>query len=100
MQPYPVARIQEQGETLILVAVDSSFQYKILSYQREFAVALHHCAAVAGLKGIVIPVWEDFFGSFCFLAPSTWHPFLRTIDMDYVLANFNDEITCFDDEMI
>jgi hypothetical protein len=95
MGSYYVAKICEQGENMILVAVDSSFQYKILSYQREIAVALHRCAAAAGLKGIVIPVWEDFFGSFCFLAPTTWHPFLRTIDMDYVLANYNDKISCF-----
>jgi hypothetical protein len=52
-------------------------------------------ACVRGVKlaGTVIVV-SAVNGRFRFYGPKTWHPFLGTIDMPWVNARVNKEMTC------
>jgi hypothetical protein len=41
-----------------------------------------------------VPVWDDGSGRMMFLAPSGFHAFFRSIDLEFVAANINRRLTC------
>jgi hypothetical protein len=94
MATYDVAHINEQGIDLIIIVVDSSFGLKTSGEQQKITVALQECAAAAGLVGTVVPVWDAGAGQMGFFAPTNWRPFFSSIDLAFVLANINGELTC------
>ncbi len=79
---------------MIIVVVDSSFGHKSNQQQNATSASLQACASSAGLRGTVVPVWDDGFGWLNFLAPNEWLPFFRSIDLGFVAANINRELTC------
>jgi hypothetical protein len=94
MEKYDVAYFKEQGVVLVVIFLDSSFEYKTNEEQAQIVIALQVCATSAGLAGTVIPVWE-VGNSFKFIAPKNWHAFFRTPNIYQVLlANINKELTC------
>ncbi len=94
MASYEVAHIREQGVDLIIVPLDSSFGHKVSSEQRRIISALQLCASSAGLRGTVVPVWEDSGGRMGFIAPQGYHPFFSGLDLSFVAMNINRELTC------
>jgi hypothetical protein len=94
MPTYNIAHIREQGVDLIIVPLQASFGSKSRSAQNKVQFYLQECATSAGLAGTVIPVWEVGDGGMGFLAPPNWHPFLRSINLAFVMANINRKLTC------
>ena len=91
MSSFEVAHINEQGIDLILVPLKSSFGNQTSDEQNEIIHSLHICAANDDLKGTVIPIWQDSFRRVHFIAPDSYHPFLNSIDYNFVLANLNQK---------
>jgi hypothetical protein len=85
MATYDVAHIHQQGQDIIMVLVDRE-------PTRAQMAALQYGATSAGLRGTVVPVWEQF-GRPHFIAPHPWHPFFRSLSWDVILANVNRKLT-------
>ena len=94
MVTYDVAHIKEQVIDLIIVVVDSSFGLKTPGEQQRITTALQECATVADLAGTAVPVWDAGAGQMGFFAPTNWRPFFSSIDLAFVAANINRELTC------
>lgn len=94
MEKYDVAYFKEQGVVLVVIFLDSSFEYKTDDEKAKAVIALQVCATSAGLVGTVIPVWE-VGNSFKFIAPKNWHAFFRTPNIyQLLLANINKKLSC------
>lgn len=92
MPTLKVAHIREQGQDLIIVPLDRSFEFRSEEEQYETLADIQHAATSAGLRGKVVPVWPS--GSrLKFIAPQPWHPFLRSINLTFVRANLNRSLS-------
>ena len=92
MPSFNVAHIREQGQDMLLFPLDDSFDYKSSTEQNSTVAQLQMRARSAGLAGRAVAVWER--GSETrFLGPPQWRGFLQSIDMGFVLANVNREIS-------
>lgn len=91
MPRYDLAHIREQGIDLIIIPLNSSFGHRTQAEQQEIVDELQLHANAAGLKGTVVPVWESL-GRMRFLAPSRWHAFFQSINLQFVRANLNKYI--------
>ena len=92
MPTLKVAHIQEQGVDLIIVPLTPSFGQQPLAQQQRTIETLQMNATLAGLKGEVVPVWDVGGGKMGFVAPANYHPYFRSIGLDLVFANLNQEI--------
>jgi hypothetical protein len=90
---FKIAHIKEQGVDLIIIPLDSSFDYKTQNDQIETVGALQMYASSAGLAGKVVPVWLSG-RNMKFIAPPNWHPFFKSISWDFIHMNINRELTC------
>ena len=91
MPSYKLAHIQEQGVDLIIMPLDPAFGGMTPSEQKEELAGFQLRAEDAGLRGTVIPVWNEF-GRLVFIAPPEWHPLLAGLTPDYVETNLNREL--------
>ncbi|KVT50701.1 hypothetical protein [Burkholderia ubonensis] len=94
MPTFQIAHIREQGVDLIIVPLDAAFGNRTSTAQRETTDALQRATVSAGLAGTVVPVWPASGGRMRFLAPHGFHPFFRSIDLGWVMANINRELIC------
>jgi hypothetical protein len=92
MPRLKVAHLREQGQDMVIVPLDSSFGLKSEQEQKEIIDELQIRSRAAGLKGTVIPVWENS-GRIHFIAPHRWHPFFQSLSMHQIWANINKEIS-------
>lgn len=92
MPRFNVAHLHEQGQDMIIVPLDSNFGAKSHGDQRAITADLQWHANDAGLRGTVVPVW-DHSGRMAFIAPQQWHPFFQSINLRFVAANVNREIS-------
>jgi len=92
MPSFDVAHIQEQGQDMLLFPLDDSFDYKSAAKKNSIVAQLQVRANRAGLAGRAVAVWER--GSETrFLGPTRWRAFFQSIDLGFVLANVNREIS-------
>jgi hypothetical protein len=91
MPRFKVAHVKQQGIDLIIVPLDSNFDHQTNEQQQAAIADLQVHAIAAGLAGTVIPVWESG-KQMKFIAPPNWHPFFRTVTLQWVFANLNREI--------
>jgi hypothetical protein len=95
MPSLKAAHIREQGQDMIIFPLDHVFGLKASSEQSEALAELEFRAHAAGLAGQAVAVWES--GSrMHFLGPRPWHTFLQSINMRWVWANVNKEISWSD----
>jgi hypothetical protein len=94
MHKFKLAHIHHQGVDLIIIPLDSSFGHKTKPEQHKVIASLQLSATSAGLRGTVVPVWDAGVGRMAFIAPQNWHPFFSSINMGFVAANINRELTC------
>jgi hypothetical protein len=93
MPRYKVAHItNEQGIDLIIIPLESRFGALSAANQSSETAALQSRATSAGLKGVVIPVWDGGRNRMAFRAPPNCHPFFRGINLHFVFAKINREI--------
>lgn len=88
MPSYKIAHLNRSGQDMVIVPLDSSYDSKSSSEQAGFEGLLQNKAYSAGLAGDVVTVWEKG-GQMRFRAPVQWHPFFKSIGMNYVLQNVN-----------
>lgn len=91
MPRFKVAHIREQGIDLIITPLDDAFGLKSENDQHAIIEELQMRASSAGLRGTVVPVWNQS-GQTRFIAPRNWHAFFRSVSMGFVLQNINREI--------
>lgn len=94
MPDFDVAHINQQGVDLIIIPLEDEFGRKPPSEQRTIIDQLQMCASAAGLKGVVVPVWNSGNGRMGFIAVQNYHPFFQSINLSYVAANINRRLTC------
>jgi hypothetical protein len=93
MPRYKVAHIaNDQGIDLIIIPLESGFGALGSARQSWETAALQSRATAAGLKGVVIPVWDAGGNRMAFRAPANCHPFFRGINLPFVFAKINREI--------
>lgn len=93
MADFDVAHINQRGVELIIIPLQDAFGQKTQSEQQQTIRALQFGATSAGLRGTVVPVWDDGFGRMAFIAQRNWHPFFQSINLDFVAANINRRLT-------
>ena len=91
MPRFKVAHLQEQGQDMVIVPLNSSFAAKSIEEQHNIIADLQSHSLRAGLKGTVVPVWESG-GRMYFIAPQQWQPFFKSLSMQVVAANINKEL--------
>lgn len=93
MATYKIAHLREQGQDMIIVPLDDSFEHKTSQQQQQIIASLQACARSAGLAGTVVPVWR--IGSrHNFIAPQQWHHFFRSLSWSTIIAHLNKTLTC------
>jgi hypothetical protein len=94
MATFKVAHFNQQGEEIIVVFLNSSFDRLSQEEQSQTTIALQACATAAGLVGTVVPVWTVGRG-FRFIAPKQWQAFFKSPNLyPTLVANINRELTC------
>ncbi|MGE0597435.1 MAG: hypothetical protein AB7P07_13810 [Hyphomonadaceae bacterium] len=90
MKHFKVAMTRLGGVDLLLVPVDN-MESRPDREQQIIMDELQNRASMAGLVGLVIPVWRDAGSAngMKFRAPDTLHPLLQALNMDWVLSNLN-----------
>lgn len=91
---FDVAHINQQGQNMIVIPLNSNAQYKSDQQLNELMYLLQKCATSAGLAGTVVIVWTSNNGMM-FMGPRQWQNFLRSIDMLWVAKNINRTLTCY-----
>ncbi|MDR3448978.1 MAG: hypothetical protein P4M15_04390 [Alphaproteobacteria bacterium] len=92
MPTYKVASLQDQGQDMLIVPVDSSFTKGRPADIEARIAELQTAAVTAGLKGLIALVWADG-ERMAYLAPQPWHAFFHTLSMPIVEARLNAEIS-------
>lgn len=92
MPRFKVAHVKQSGIDMIIIPVDSSFGRKTPGDQQRAMNDLQRRALSAGLAGGVVPVWEEGVGHMGFRAPIAWHPFFKSINLQWVWSNINREL--------
>jgi len=93
MPQYKIAHIREQGTDLIIVPLEPRFGNMSSEDQNATITSLQLHASGAGLRGTVVPVWDSGGGRMAFIAPNQWHPFFKSINLAWVGANVNRELS-------
>ena len=90
---FDIAHVREQGQDMIIIPLDSNFEYKSDDQKRNTMYALQTCASNARLGGTVVLIWESN-GRTKFMAPQPWHGLFRSVDMLWVAKRINKSLTC------
>ena len=91
---FDIAHIREQGNDLIMVIVPTKFDRYATSDKQLVSASLQKCSKEARISGKVVLVWNKPNGSMGFFGPTPWHPFLKSINMRWVKARVNKELSC------
>jgi hypothetical protein len=90
---YPVAHTRTRDVDMVVVKVGARFFEADQKTQARWYTDIQACVRSVKLGGTVIAV-ANVNGGFKYYGPKTWHNFLRTIDMPWVNARVNKEMTC------
>ncbi len=93
MPTYKVAHIHEQGNDMIIFPLESKFGDMSVPDQDQELSILGSRANAAGLKGAAVAVWDAGSGKMGFRGPLHWYVFLSSINLRFVMANLNKEIS-------
>jgi hypothetical protein len=93
MPHFKIAHIHEQGHDAIIVPMDSSFGILPIQERDAIILELQARSRAADLRGTVVPVWDSGNGNMAFIAPRLWHPFFESMNLQWVAANLNRELS-------
>ena len=91
---FDIAHFMEQGNDLIMVVVPKVFDSYPPADKQQVSSALQQCAREARVSGKVVLVWPKAGGAMGFYGPNAWSPFLKSLDMNWILARINNALTC------
>ena len=69
------------------------FGSKTEEEKQEALAEIEARAHSAGLKGHAVAVWDAGGGQMAFHAPTPWHPYFKSINLQTVFANVNRELS-------
>jgi hypothetical protein len=90
---YSIAHTRYRDSNMVIVISNANFFEQSDETQERWFTALKVCSRNANLAGQVIVV-ANVNRRLRFYGPKSWHSFLRTIDMAWVRARVNKELTC------
>ena len=90
---YSIAHTRYRDSNMVIVISNANFFAQSEETQERWFTALKVCSRNANLAGQVIVV-ANVNRRLRFYGPKSWHSFLRTIDMAWVRARVNKELTC------
>ena len=93
MPSFEIAHLNQSGQNMVIVPLDSNFGHKTTSDQRSVIAELQLRSNAAGLAGTVVPVWDSGGDRMSFIAPNPWHPFFKSISLGFVGANINKTLS-------
>jgi len=93
MPSFMVAHIRRHNVDLILIPLEGDFEHYPREEQAALVGELRNRAQAAGLLGTVVPVWKGENEHMKFVAPRELHPIFRGIDVSWVLASVNRELS-------
>lgn len=93
MPSFMAAHIRRQNVDLVLIPLESDFERYPREEQAGFVAELRARAIAAGLLGTVVPVWNGENDAMKFVAPRDMHHVLEGIDVPWVLASVNRELS-------
>lgn len=91
---FPVAHTRARNVDMVLVKVAPNFFSVDAKTQERWYTDLQACVRRVNLAGTVVAVGQGAQGGFRYYGPKTWHDFLRSIDMAWVNARVNKQMTC------
>lgn len=94
MPRFEIAHIKEHdveglAVDLIIIPLEASFGQKPARDQQDVINELQMRARAAGLAGTVCPVWRGASGEMSFIAPTGWHPYFASLNLEIVRAALN-----------
>jgi hypothetical protein len=92
MPRFELAHISEQGADLLIVPMEDAIRPKGNTEKNAIRNDLQDHAAAAGSTGVVCLVWDAGDGRMAFLAPRNYAELFRSMDLDFVLENLNEEL--------
>jgi hypothetical protein len=92
MAIFDVAQLTRRGIDFIIVPLHANFEFKSEQEKYGALARLQSAADNAGLRGIVVPVWASRGGKMKSLAQAQFRAILRSIDLEFVSLNINQEI--------
>ena len=90
---YNIAHTRSRDADMVIIKVGPRFFEADLKTQARWYTDMQACVRGVKLAGTAIVV-STVNGRFKFYSPKTWHPFLGTIDMAWVNARVNKQMTC------
>ena len=91
---YKIAHTRYQNANMVLVVSGPGFFTAPAEKSRLWYTSIKQCVKGLNLAGEVIVVANSREGRFTWWGPTSWNNFLRTIDMEWVQARVNKQITC------
>lgn len=90
---YNIAHTRSRDANMVIIKVSPRFFEADVKTQARWYTDMQACVRSVNLAGTAIVV-STVNGRFRFYGPKSWHPFLGTIDMPWVNARVNKEMTC------
>ena len=92
MPHFEIAHLNEQGQDMVIIPLEDSFDHRSDREQQSTVDELQLRSSAAGLKGIVVPVWNSG-DRMRFIAPIKWHAFFQDMSMPSVQARLNKTLS-------
>jgi hypothetical protein len=90
---YKIAHTRQKDVNMVVVVTGGSFFNADSNAKERMWTAMRSCAKAANLAGEVVMV-ANVNGGFKFYGPKSWMNYLKTIDMTWVNARLNKNLTC------
>ena len=90
---YPVAHTRHRDSDMVVVKIHPRFFEANLKTQSLWYTDIQACVRAVKMAGTVVLV-SGANNRFRYYGPKSWHTFLQTIDMPWVNARVNKEMTC------
>ncbi len=90
---YAVAHTRHRDANMVIVKIHPRFFDASLNQQERWYTDIQSCVRSVKLAGTVV-IANDANNRFRYYGPKSWHNFLSTIDMKWVNARVNKEMTC------
>jgi hypothetical protein len=90
---YKIAHTRQKDVNMVVVVTGGSFFNADSNAKERMWTAMRSCAKGANLAGEVVMV-ANVNGGFKFYGPKSWMNYLKTIDMTWVNARLNKNLTC------
>jgi hypothetical protein len=90
---YKIAHTKQKDVNMVVVVTGSGFFNADSNAKERMWTAMRSCAKGANLAGEVVMV-ANMNGGFKFYGPKSWAKYLSTLDMTWVNARLNKQLTC------